>query len=236
MSPQVDLVEKHAIAGLHRLVPARPGNEQIVDLLRRAIVEGSLEPGALYSVREIAEVLGVSRTPVREAFLQLAKDNTVRFERNRGVRIVEMSPQDLAEIFEMREWLEVPAAAHAAEQRTAAQLRSMEASLATMQRAVEVDDEAALWRNDRKFHDAVLRASGNTRLAVYVDGLRDVVLRRDSTTVRHGRTPAAILAEHLPILEAISRRDGPAAADAMAAHLRATRQILLGSEHPPAEV
>jgi DNA-binding GntR family transcriptional regulator len=235
VNKQVDPVEQHAIAGLRRLVPARPGNEQIVDLLRSAIVEGGLEPGALYSVREIAEALGVSRTPVREAFLQLARDNTVRFERNRGVRIIEMSQRDLAEIFELRECLEVPAAARAAERRTAAQLASMEASLAAMQHAVEEDDEATLWHHDRRFHDAVLRASGNTRLALYVDGLRDVVLRRDSTTVRQGRAPTAILAEHLPIFEAIARRDGPAAAAAMANHLQATRRILLESSQLAAE-
>ena len=72
----------------------------------------------MHSVGSLAEMLGVSRTPVREALIELASRGMVRFERNRGVRVVETSVHDLDEIFEMRRLLEPPAARKAVEQMT----------------------------------------------------------------------------------------------------------------------
>ena len=78
-----------------------------------AIADGRLEPGGRYSVAQLAEQLGVSRTPVREALLVLEREGRVRFERNRGVRVLETTAADVAEVFELRLLLEVPAAARA---------------------------------------------------------------------------------------------------------------------------
>ena len=78
-----------------------------------AIADGRLEPGGRYSVAQLAEQLGISRTPVREALLVLEREGRVRFERNRGVRILETTAADVAEVFELRLLLEVPAAAKA---------------------------------------------------------------------------------------------------------------------------
>jgi DNA-binding GntR family transcriptional regulator len=216
-------------AALGHVTVARTGTDQVADILREAIVEGQLAPGSLHSVRELAEQLGVSRTPVREALLQLARDRMVRFERNRGVRIMQTTMHDLDEIFEIREWLEVPATARAAERCTPMQLRTIERALHEMRQAVAADDEERLWRHDRAFHRAILLASGNTRLADYVDGLRDMVLFRDSTTVRKGRTPQAVLDEHLPVMAALSAKDPTAAARAMAQHIVHTKQLLLST-------
>lgn len=216
-------------AALGHVTVFRTGADQVAEILRAAIVEGRLAPGSLHSVRELAEQLAVSRTPVREALLQLARDRMVRFERNRGVRIMKTTMHDLEEIFEIREWLEVPATARAAERCTVAQLRNIERSLQEMRQAVDADDEERLWRHDRAFHRAILLASGNTRVADYVDGLRDMVLLRDSTTVRKGRTPQAVLDEHHPIMSALLDKDPAAAAQAMAKHIVHTKQLLLGA-------
>jgi DNA-binding GntR family transcriptional regulator len=78
-----------------------------------AIADGRLEPGGRYSVAQLAEQLGISRTPVREALLVLEREGRVRFERNKGVRVLETTAADIAEVFELRLLLEVPAAAKA---------------------------------------------------------------------------------------------------------------------------
>lgn len=217
-------------ASLGRVTVGRTGTEQVAVILRHAIVEGRLAPGSLHSVRELAEQMGVSRTPVREALLQLARDRMVHFERNRGVRIMRTSLHDLEEIFEIREWLEVPATARAAERCTPQQLRTVERAYSEMSHAVDSGDEERLWHHDRTFHRCILLASGNVRLADYVDGLRDMVLLRDSTTVRRGRTPKAVLCEHLPILHALTARDAVAASRAMAQHISHTRELLLAPD------
>src|SRR5919109_1592521 len=93
-------------------------NDQVVEAVRAAIHSGDLAPGELYSAYQIADRLGVSRSPVREALLRLAETGLVRMERNRGFRIVAPAAHDIAEIFAVRLLLEVPASGQAARHRT----------------------------------------------------------------------------------------------------------------------
>ena len=123
-----------------------------------AIGDGRLEPGTLHSVAQLAEQLGVSRTPVREALLMLEREGRVRFERNRGVRITVPTAHDIAEVFELRLLLEVPAAAKAC---GAVDTGALQAAL----------DEG----DGERFHEEILLAAGNRRLAAIVAGLREVL-------------------------------------------------------------
>jgi DNA-binding GntR family transcriptional regulator len=84
-------------------------HQSLIDDLRAAIISGELAPRELYSVADIAAQFGVSRTPVREALLTLAGQGIVKFERNRGVRILEVTMSDLMEVFQLRLLLEPPA-------------------------------------------------------------------------------------------------------------------------------
>ena len=86
-----------------------------LEALRAAIVDGRLVAGERYSVAQLAERFGVSRTPVREALLVLERQGVVRFERNRGVRVLETTAHDLEEVFALRLLLEVPATRRACE-------------------------------------------------------------------------------------------------------------------------
>ena len=87
---------------------------RVRESIRQAIIDGSLEPGSLHSVQSLADIFKVSRTPVREALIDLAGADMVEFERNRGVRILETSVHDLEEILVLRILLEVPATHRAA--------------------------------------------------------------------------------------------------------------------------
>ncbi|QVQ52379.1 GntR family transcriptional regulator [Spiractinospora alimapuensis] len=198
--------------------------------LREAIVSGELPPGTLYSVHDLAARLGVSRTPVREALLSLADRGMVRFERNRGIRILQTSIRDLEEIFELRLLLEVPATYRATQLMSARALNALRAHLEGMERAAARGDEDRLWERDRRFHMTINETSGNTRLAGYVDQLRDVVLLRGVSTARSSRSIAAIIEEHREILEYIEVGDAEGAASAMRAHLCTTARLLAGQE------
>lgn len=83
--------------------------QRAAEAIRAAVVDGRLAGGERYSVGSLAEQFGVSRTPVREALLLLEREGLVRFEPNRGVRILETTAHDLQEIFALRLLLEVPA-------------------------------------------------------------------------------------------------------------------------------
>jgi DNA-binding GntR family transcriptional regulator len=204
---------------------------QVYDSIRASIIRGELTPGSLHSVQELADVLGVSRTPVREALIDLSAQGMVRFERNRGVRILQTSLHDLEEIFALRLLLEVPAAHVAAEQITDAALRSLRREFAAMERAAQADDEQTLMEHDRKFHGIILEASGNRRLAGTVDRLRDLVLVRGVSTAGRSRSLPSIVEEHREVLGSMERRDAPASARALREHILHTAELLLSQEH-----
>ncbi len=217
-------------------IGVRPSRaREVLDAVRSSVISGDLVPGSLHSVAELAESLGVSRTPVREALIELASRGMVRFERNRGVRILQTSIHDLEEIFEIRRMLEVPAARRAAARMTPAEVRGLRGQLLAMNRAAAAGDESRLWVHDRAFHHALLLASGNRRLAEYVDTLRDMVLVRGVTTAGRGRSLDAIVAEHRAILEHIEGGDAAGAAEALGAHIGRTFDLLVAQEQDAAE-
>lgn len=211
----------------------------IFDELRAAIVSGELVPGELYSVHDLAARLGVSRTPVREALIQLSERGMVRFERNRGIRILRTSPHDLEEVFTIRLLLEVPATYRATSQQVSGLVAELRGHLADMRVAAEGHDEAGFMAADRRFHETINIASGNLRLARYIDSLRDMVLSRGTSTVDRSRGLGDILAEHETIFEFVESGNAEQAAKAMRAHLLHTAELLIGQaaadigEEPP---
>lgn len=195
--------------------------------LREAIVSGELLPDTHYSVYGLAEELGVSRTPVREACLRLADAGMIRLDKNRGVRVLTTSVRDLQEIFQLRLMLEVPATRKAAELASAAQRGAADKALTRMQAAADADDERAFMRHDVTLHESLLDASGNAKLVAVVRNLRHVTMTRGASTVEVSRTLSDIAEEHVPIVAAVRARDGQAAAEAMRAHLTHTGELLL---------
>jgi DNA-binding GntR family transcriptional regulator len=201
--------------------------QQVTEILRNTIAAGDLLPGSLHSVRELAQRLGVSRTPVREALIDLSSRGMVRFERNHGVRILQTTLHDLDEIFEIRLLLEVPASRRAVERLDEVGIRSLRSAFESMERAARVGDEPRMWRWDRTFHHTLLTLSGNRRLADYVDSLRDMVLMRGATTAGRTRTLIEIVDEHRDILDCIVKKDAAGAAKALQAHIKHTAELLI---------
>jgi DNA-binding GntR family transcriptional regulator len=205
-------------------------NAQVLASLRAAVITGELAPGSLHSVQNLATQLGVSRTPVREALIKLAQQGMVRFERNRGVRILLTSLHDLEEVFALRLLLEPPAVRRAVVRLDGNQKRELRRTFAHMEKAAKADDEFTMFDHDRRFHRVLLEASGNARLAAFVDGLRDMVLRRGVSTARESRSLDDIVAEHRAILVLIEAGDAEGAAQAMREHVRHTAELLIAQE------
>jgi DNA-binding GntR family transcriptional regulator len=203
---------------------------RVAERVRDAIAEGRLTPGMRISVPQLAEQLGASRTPVREGLLLLESQGLVAFEKNRGVRVLETPLHDLEEIFTLRLLLEVPATRRATALLDDAGIAALREHLATMAARAAEDDESAFMAADRRFHDVLLRAAGNRRLAEHVAGLRDLVRFLGASTAGRSRTLGTILGEHEAIVAAIQARDASAAAVAMREHLLATAALLLAQE------
>jgi DNA-binding GntR family transcriptional regulator len=201
--------------------------DQVAVELRTAVRDGRLVPGRLYSAYQLADDLGVSRSPVREALLRLAEVGLVRFERNRGFRVLLPPPADIAEVFAVRLALEVPAVRRVARRRDPAVAAGLRAELAAMADAAAAGDAGRFMHHDQRLHGLVLAAAGNRRAAAIVANLRDVTRLIGASTVEVSRSLADVRAEHEPVVAAVECGDEDAAAAALAAHLEHTGRLLV---------
>ena len=201
--------------------------DRVFASLRESIVTGEFPAGSLHSIYRLADLLGVSRTPVREAVLRLADTGLVTIERNRGVRIRGVTAADVREVFELRLLLEVPAAAHAAAHADAAAVTALADALAHMREHAERDDEPQFVEHDRRLHDVVAGVLGNARLQAEIATLRDSIQARGASTIHRSRSMPELAEEHAPIVEAIATRDPLAAAAHMEQHLVRTATLLM---------
>ncbi len=209
-------------------MPARvSATDRVHAQLREEIVSGELAGGSRHSIYGLAERLGVSRTPVRDAVLRLADAGMVTIERNRGVRIRGIGVHDIREVFEARLLLEVPAAAHAARHGSDELLGELSERVAGLTDAAQHHDEREFTRLDRELHRAIVRSTGNERLAELVESLRDTTQAHGVSTIDRSRSIRDVQVEHVPIVDAIRARDAEAAAALMRDHLITTAVLLM---------
>jgi DNA-binding GntR family transcriptional regulator len=202
--------------------------EQARAMIRASIISGELEPGEIYSAVGLAERLGVSPTPVREAMLDLASDGLVEAVRNRGYRIRIADERELDEISQLRSIIEAGAAFEVAKQATDEQLKGMEDRLDALEGAAAADDPTAYLRADRDFHVAIADVLDNGRLTRLIEQLRDQTRLVGIKPLAAAGELEVSAAEHRPILEALQDRDAERARDLMVRHLRHTRGIWAG--------
>ena len=208
--------------------------DRVFEAVRDAIRRKELVPGTLYSVAAISEQMGVSRTPVREALLQLAAHGVVRFEPNRGVRILQVTIEDIEEIYNLRLLLEVPCAYQAAIDIDEAGKQKLQESFQGMESSLTANDEILFQQYDLVFHMVILEAGGNDRIVEAVKVTRAQMHARGLSTTPT-RPLSAILEPHRRLFEAIMRHDPEAAATAAQSHLRSTLQILIDQSQEGAE-
>ncbi|MFD0684470.1 GntR family transcriptional regulator [Actinomadura fibrosa] len=192
------------------------------ETLRRMILSGEAAAGSRLGEAELAETLGLSRTPVREALQRLGADGLVEVLPHRGARVVQWTGADLEEIFELRSLLEPYAAARAARLRpdepVLAELRGM---CAAMERAVADGDLARVAQLNARFHAAVIDASGNRRLPGMLTSVMHAPLIV-GTFRRYGADAMArSMNHHRELVAAIAAGDPAWAESVMRAHIRA---------------
>jgi DNA-binding GntR family transcriptional regulator len=204
--------------------------EEATEVLRAAILGGDLEPGSIHSAVGLAEIMGVSPTPVREAMLELSRVGLVEVLPNRGFRVTVVDEHDLDEIADLRKMLEVPAMRLVVEHASDAGLAALAEPLGALEAAAEANDVPGFLLADRQFHLGLLALSGNRRLPDIVGGLRDQarIIGLHSLAVTGALKASA--PEHREILEAVEARDGVRAERLMAAHLEHTRGIWAGRD------
>ncbi|MFI0985557.1 GntR family transcriptional regulator [Streptomyces exfoliatus] len=181
---------------------------QILDALRTALVGGELVPGEVYSAPALGERFGVSATPVREAMQRLAVEGAVEVVPNRGFRVIERTPRELAELAEVRALIEVPVMLRLARTVPAARWAALRPLAEATSTAAARGDRAHYAEADRAFHRAVLSLAGNEQLLAVADDLhrRSQWPLISAPTLRHG-VLVADAAEHTALLDALIVQD-----------------------------
>jgi DNA-binding GntR family transcriptional regulator len=195
--------------------------------VRRRIVEGELPRASKLRQEPLAEALGVSRTPLREALRRLAAEGLVEFHPNRGAFVVALSNDDVRAAYEARLVFEPGAARLAAGRRLAAPMAALRAAIAAQ---LTSTDTRSAYGASRAFHLALAQAAGNDYLvrlaeALWMPGLAQAIYERQ---VEHSEHLITDVDEHQRILAAIELGDADLAERLTREHIRAALEQLLG--------
>lgn len=192
--------------------------------VKERLLDGRFPGGTLLSENALARELGISRTPLRQAFGQLEAEGLVELYPRRGALVVPISASEADDVHEARELIECHCARRASE--AGPDLTSeLETAIAAQERALG-SAGAGFARADRAFHRAIVAAAGNALLARSYDALADRHQRIAATTV--ARDPSRIerfIAEHREITAALAAGEGEKAAELLRSHLSGARAL-----------
>ncbi len=192
--------------------------------IERRILQGELAPGAKLIEAALAETLGVSRGPVREAFRMLEEAGLVRQEKNRGVFVRSIPLDEAMELFDLRAMMDEAVGRQLAQHITPEQMRLLRGQVDAMEKAVKAGDADSYHLLNLEFHDRLVEFGGNRKLiAIYRRLINELSLFRRMNLVDARLLPISA-GEHRAIVKAIASGEPEAAG-------RAMRQHVLDSKH-----
>jgi len=209
--------------------------DKAYDAIKSAILSLKLKPGEPLVESELARQLGISKTPVRDALLELEREGFVTKVLFKGTYVTEVTLKDVREIFQLRAVLEGLAARLAAPLFSPQEVEQMAENLTAAEAALAEGNLALCSERGKRFHDAIINKADNQRLTLIIRNLDDHVQRfRLLSDQISGRLNKSVK-EHRRILAALRQRDPAAAEQAMRDHLSSVLQDLSAPEEPISE-
>ena len=206
---------------LRPLTRAATRADLVADSIRSAIVSGALKPGESLVERRLADLLGVSKTPVREALIGLSSAGLVLVNPNRGVTVRSLGTDDLRQVYEVRLLLEPWAVSRTARLRPPQALEAGRVALAEARALMASDDRAGLSLANRRLHRALYSACGNDLVTARLDDLQDLTaLGTVSLLWERWPTWREEFAEHEEILAAVEAGEAALAERLMRKHVK----------------
>lgn len=211
------------------LYPAKQSSAQrAVHALREMIFAGELSAGSDHLESELAQQLDMSRTPVREAVLTLEGQGLLELRPRKGVRIVPLSPEDMAEIYDVLTELESLAAERAAQVGYSEQdLSALARAIDEMDVAIQSADLEAWAKADDRFHTELVRLGGNGRIITIVNMMSDQVRRARAATLFIRPLPTKSNKDHRIVYQAIKSGNSKSARDTHHRHRQDAKGILV---------
>ena len=198
----------------------KPLYEEVADQIREKIFNHELAPGSWINEKELTELFGISRTPLREALKVLASEGLITMKLRRGAYVTEVDHDEISQIFKVIAILEGSACKLVAQTATDKDLEELDSIHLKLEKAAADRDIDRFFELNQEFHDKIQEISGNRWMRKVITDLRQVLkLQRRNSLTKMGRLEQS-LQEHRQILSALISRKGDLAEELMVNHLR----------------
>nr|WP_027870191.1 GntR family transcriptional regulator [[Eubacterium] cellulosolvens] len=201
-----------------------PLRDVVFRTLRKSILRGDLHPGERLMEIQLANRLGVSRTPIREAIRMLELEGLVTNIPRRGAQVAKITEKDLRDVLEVREALEELTVRLACERITERQLSDLYRASRKFEAVVDTMDLVQLAQADEEFHTIIYEASGNRRLVQMINNLREQMYRYRVEYLKDAENRQSLITEHDELWESLKRKDFASADKYMKRHIE--RQMI----------
>lgn len=201
--------------------------EHVFESLKQAIIRGKISPEEWLVESHIAETLGISRTPVREAIHKLEREGLIERQPRGGFTVLGLNRDDIEETFGLRSVLEGYAARLAAVKHKAEELRSLEKKIGEFQKALDLKKMDSLPAINTQFHDLLYGLSKSPKLISMINGLRDQIYRYREMILKERKFAMASNLDHKRMLKSIRKRDPDAAERLVKDHIIKGQEVVL---------
>ena len=202
--------------GMDEFLPLR---DVVFNTLRQAILTGELKPGERLMEIHLANRLGVSRTPIREAIRKLELEGLVTMIPRRGAEVAQITEKSMKDVLEVRRTLDALSAALACERISAEEEEALKKACLNFEAAVKTKDTKAIAKADVAIHDIIAAATGNQRLIQLINNLAEQMYRYRFEYIKDASQHERIIEEHRIIYESIVKKDKEAAAEMAKTHI-----------------
>lgn len=204
-----------------------PLRDVVFKTLRQEILTGKLKPGERLMEIQLANKLGVSRTPIREAIRKLELDGLVIMIPRRGAEVAQITLKDLKDVMEVRCALDVLAIELACDRMGREELNSLYQACENFREAVKTKDTRKLAEADVAFHDAIVLSTGNTRLIQLVSNLSEQMYRYRFEYLKDATSHEMLQQEHMEMYQNILKKDKAAAASVVRKHINNQEEAII---------
>ena len=204
-----------------------PLRDVVFNTLRNAILTGDLEPGERLMEIKLAEKLGVSRTPIREAIRKLELEGLVVMTPRKSAEVAKITKEDLVDVLEVRRVLECLAIDLSCENITIEDVEELDENLKKFQLAIKNNDITEIAITDEEFHEIIYKSTKNKRLIQILNNLREQMYRYRLEYIKDKETRENLVKEHRAIINALTSGDHEAGKHAILKHIDKQESTIL---------
>ncbi len=204
-----------------------PLRDVVFNTLRQAILTGELKPGERLMEIHLANRLGVSRTPIREAIRKLELEGLVTMIPRRGAEVAQITEKSMSDVLEVRRALDALCVELACDRITEEELESLKQACEGFEQAVKTRDVKKIAQADVAFHDIIVKATGNQRLVQLVNNLSEQMYRYRFEYIKDFSQHERLVDEHRIIYESIVNKDKETASTAAQTHIDNQKRAII---------